>query len=89
MTCSGEAGSVREACKAVAETQHDVILMDLRLGHGEGLDLIAVVDDEPRRFPVGIGGDDGGERPATETQWPQIDRLRARKSGPRHWGQGA
>jgi DNA-binding NarL/FixJ family response regulator len=40
LICSGEAGSVREALKAVADKQHDVILMDLRLGDGDGLELI-------------------------------------------------
>jgi len=43
LICSGEAGSVSEARKAIAEKQHDVILMDLRLGDGEGLELIAEV----------------------------------------------
>lgn len=41
VTCCGEAGSVAEARRAVAETQPDVILMDLRLGDGDGLELIA------------------------------------------------
>ena len=36
----GEAGSVAEARSAVPETMPDVILMDLRLGDGEGLELI-------------------------------------------------
>lgn len=43
VTCCGEAGSVCEARKAMAETLPDVILMDLRLGDGEGLELIAEV----------------------------------------------
>jgi DNA-binding NarL/FixJ family response regulator len=43
VTCCGEAESVVEARKAVEETPHDVILMDLRLGDGEGLDLIVVI----------------------------------------------
>lgn len=38
--CCGEAASIREARQAVPELQPDVILMDLRLGDGEGLDLI-------------------------------------------------
>ena len=38
--CCGEAGSVVEARRAVAELQPDVVLMDLRLGDGEGLELI-------------------------------------------------
>jgi len=41
VTCCGEAGSVADARRAVAETQPDVILMDLRLGDGDGLELIA------------------------------------------------
>jgi DNA-binding NarL/FixJ family response regulator len=40
VTCCGEAGSVAEARRAVAELLPDVILMDLRLGDGEGLELI-------------------------------------------------
>ena len=36
VTCCGEADSVEAARKAVVETQPDVILMDLRLGDGEG-----------------------------------------------------
>ena len=43
VTCCGEAGSLDDARKAVVETQPDVILMDLRLGDGEGLDLIAEI----------------------------------------------
>ncbi len=38
--CCGEAGSVGEARRVVAELQPDVVLMDLRLGDGEGLELI-------------------------------------------------
>ena len=40
VTSCGEAGSVAEARAAVTETDPDVILMDLRLGDGEGLELI-------------------------------------------------
>jgi DNA-binding NarL/FixJ family response regulator len=40
VTCCGEAGSVAEARLAVAAPPPDVILMDLRLGDGEGLELI-------------------------------------------------
>jgi DNA-binding NarL/FixJ family response regulator len=40
VTCCGEAGSAAEARSAVDELQPDVVLMDLRLGDGEGLDLI-------------------------------------------------
>lgn len=43
VTCHGEAGSVREARQLVADSPPDVILMDLRLGDGEGLDLIAEI----------------------------------------------
>jgi DNA-binding NarL/FixJ family response regulator len=49
VTCCGEAGCLLEARKAIAEKQHDVILMDLRLGDGEGLELIAeVIRQHPR-----------------------------------------
>jgi DNA-binding NarL/FixJ family response regulator len=49
VTCCGEAGSVGEALLAVAETQPDVILMDLRLGDGEGLELITgVIREHPQ-----------------------------------------
>jgi hypothetical protein len=43
VTCCGEAGSLTDARKAVVKTRPDVILMDLRLGDGEGLDLIAEI----------------------------------------------
>jgi len=43
VTCCGEAGSVVKARLAVADSPPDVILMDLRLGDGEGLDLIAEI----------------------------------------------
>ncbi len=41
--CCGEAGSVAEARLAVAASRPEVILMDLRLGDGEGLELITEV----------------------------------------------
>ncbi|MEN9674485.1 MAG: Nitrogen regulation protein [Verrucomicrobiota bacterium] len=40
VTCCGEAGSVAEASSTVRELQPDAVLMDLRLGDGEGLELI-------------------------------------------------
>jgi DNA-binding NarL/FixJ family response regulator len=43
VTCCGEAGSLAEARQAVAASPPDVILMDLRLGDGDGFDLIAEV----------------------------------------------
>lgn len=43
IVCCGEAASVMEARPAVLQLQPDVILMDLRLGDGEGLDLIAEI----------------------------------------------
>ena len=43
VTCCGEAGSVAEARQVIASSLPDVILMDLRLGDGEGLELIAEV----------------------------------------------
>lgn len=52
ITCCGEAGSVCEARKALAETQPDVILMDLRLRDGEGLDLIAEIMREHPRIRI-------------------------------------
>jgi DNA-binding NarL/FixJ family response regulator len=49
VTCCGEAGSVREARMVVAKSQYDVILMDLRLGDGEGLELISeVIREHPQ-----------------------------------------
>ena len=39
-TCCGEAGSLAAARRAVTELMPDVVLMDLRLGDGEGLELI-------------------------------------------------
>ncbi len=48
VTCCGEAGSVCEARKAVADLNPDVILMDLRLGDGDGLELIKdIVAEQP------------------------------------------
>jgi len=41
--CCGEAGSVAEARLTVAASRPEVILMDLRLGDGEGLELITEV----------------------------------------------
>jgi DNA-binding NarL/FixJ family response regulator len=41
LTCVGEAGSIKEAREAVKRLQPDIILLDLRLGDGDGLDLIA------------------------------------------------
>lgn len=41
LACVGEAGSVREAREAVKRLQPDIVLLDLRLGDGDGLDLIA------------------------------------------------
>jgi DNA-binding NarL/FixJ family response regulator len=43
VTCCGEAGSLHEARQAIADSLPDVILMDLRLSDGEGLDLIAEI----------------------------------------------
>ena len=40
LTCCSEAGTVAEARRAVAELRPDVVLLDLRLGDGDGLDLI-------------------------------------------------
>jgi DNA-binding NarL/FixJ family response regulator len=40
LTSCGEAGSVAEARSRIAELRPEVILMDLRLGDGDGLDLI-------------------------------------------------
>jgi len=40
LTCCGEAGSAAEARRAVDQLKPEVILMDLRLGDGDGLDLI-------------------------------------------------
>jgi DNA-binding NarL/FixJ family response regulator len=44
--CCGEAASVQEARQAVGQLLPDVILMDLRLGDGEGLDLIAEISQD-------------------------------------------
>jgi DNA-binding NarL/FixJ family response regulator len=40
LTCCGEAGTVAKARLAVAELRPDVVLLDLRLPDGDGLDLI-------------------------------------------------
>lgn len=44
--CCGEAASVQEARQAVGQLLPDVILMDLRLSDGEGLDLIAEISQD-------------------------------------------
>jgi len=49
VTCCGEAGSVAEARQAVTGPTPDVILMDLRLGDGEGLELITEI---MREYPL-------------------------------------
>ncbi len=46
VTSCGEAGSAAEARSAVAELQPDVVLMDLRLGDGDGLNLIRELSSE-------------------------------------------
>lgn len=47
--CCGEAGSVSEARQAVVDLTPDVILMDLRLGDGDGLELIKdIVSEYPQ-----------------------------------------
>lgn len=46
LSCCGEAASVKEAREAIRLLQPDVILMDLRLGDGEGLDLIEETSQE-------------------------------------------
>ena len=46
VTCCGEAGSLAEARDAIAEAHPDVILLDLRLGDGEGLDLTRELTSE-------------------------------------------
>jgi DNA-binding NarL/FixJ family response regulator len=48
MICCGEAGSIQEARSAVDELKPDVVLVDLRLGDGDGLDLI---QDISQQFP--------------------------------------
>src|SRR5215813_6954529 len=40
LTCCGEAGSVAEAMAAVAGQKPDLVILDLRLKGGDGLDLI-------------------------------------------------
>ena len=40
LTCCGEAGTLAEARHAVAELRPDVVLLDLRLPDGDGMDLI-------------------------------------------------
>ena len=39
LTCCGEAGTVAQARKAVEELKPDVVLLDLHLADGDGLDL--------------------------------------------------
>ena len=39
LTCCGEAGSIAQARKAVGELKPDVVLLDLHLPDGDGLDL--------------------------------------------------
>jgi DNA-binding NarL/FixJ family response regulator len=46
VTCCGEASSVEEARRTVIELRPDVILMDLRLEDGEGLELIRELTPE-------------------------------------------
>lgn len=43
LTCVGGAGSIAEALKLVAETSTDVILMDVRLPDGDGIEATALV----------------------------------------------
>jgi DNA-binding NarL/FixJ family response regulator len=43
--CCGEAGSYREARQALSEHGPDIVLIDLQLGDGDGLDLISELSD--------------------------------------------
>jgi DNA-binding NarL/FixJ family response regulator len=40
MICCGQAGTVIETRKAMADLRPDILLLDLRLGDGDGIDLI-------------------------------------------------
>lgn len=52
IACCGAAASVMEARQAVEHLMPDVILMDLRLGDGEGLDLIAEVSQNHPKIRI-------------------------------------
>jgi DNA-binding NarL/FixJ family response regulator len=46
LVCCGQAGSALEAQVAVAEQQPDLVLLDLRLGHADGLELIRLLRNQ-------------------------------------------
>jgi DNA-binding NarL/FixJ family response regulator len=48
LLCCGEAGNMTEAQKAVAELKPDLVLLDLRLHNGDGLELVKIFK---ARFP--------------------------------------
>ena len=48
LLCCGEAGNMTEAQKAVAELKPELVLLDLRLHNGDGLELVKIFKS---RFP--------------------------------------
>lgn len=50
--CCGEAATVREGLEVIAETHPDLVLLDLQLMEGDGLDLLCALAKRPNRPAV-------------------------------------
>jgi DNA-binding NarL/FixJ family response regulator len=52
LTCCGQAAHAREVLAAIEQTRPDLLLLDLRLGDGDGLDLLLQLKNLFPRLPV-------------------------------------
>ena len=52
LTCCAQAGHAREVLSAVQQAQPDLLLLDLRLGDGDGLDLLPELMEHFPKLPV-------------------------------------
>jgi two-component system, NarL family, response regulator NreC len=52
VTCCGEADCPSTLYKGISTLQPDMVLLDLRLGHGDGLDLIKAIKAQYPELPI-------------------------------------